>query len=138
MVTLAELQGFILTLCEEEEYDPHEGVWTFRSGGSCSRCTDSAVKVVRAFGGRMIGYYASDNPTAAIGEPHCDGHDFAIVADRFVVDYWAYRVVGAVDRPVFDLSEPSDAALVNQFYGSKETWEVFEVEDGNSFRSATT
>ena len=134
MVTHAELRGFILTLCAEEEYDPNEGVWTFRSGGSCSRCTDSALKVVREFGGRIVGYYASDNPTAAIGEPHCEGHDFAIVANRFLVDYWAYRIAGIAERPVFDMSDSDECARMKVLYGSRKAWAEVQVEEGKRHR----
>jgi hypothetical protein len=135
MITLAELQGFILSLCAEEEYEPNEGVWTFRSGGSCSRCTDSALKVVTAFGGRMVGYYASDNPTAAIGEPDCEGHDFAIVANRFLVDYWAYRIAGIADRPVFDMSDSDEYARVQMLYGNREAWSEILAKEGKRHRA---
>jgi hypothetical protein len=86
MVTVSQLHEFINKLCEEEVYEPTEGFWTFRSSGMCSCCTDAARKVAQAFRCQVVGYFSSDNVGATIGGAHCEGHDFAFIRDRFIVD----------------------------------------------------
>jgi hypothetical protein len=66
MITKTQLSDFVKDLCEEERYDPDEGYWYFESGASCCICTDAAVKIVQVFGGRVVGYYGSKNPSAFI------------------------------------------------------------------------
>lgn len=123
MVTAEHLHEYVNQLCREEEYEPDEGVWTFRSGGSCCRCVDAAVKVIEKFGGRVVGYNCSQNPSAQIGKNLCEGHDFAIVEERFIVDYWAFQVARIIEHPVLDITQPSDGQLARQLYGDKNTWE---------------
>jgi hypothetical protein len=118
-----DLQEYIKQLCREEKYEPKEGVWNFRSGGCCCCSVDAAVKVVKKFGGRVMGYYCSRNPSALIGLNICGGHDFAIVADRFIVDYWAFRIVRVLERPVLDLTKWLDYEIAQQMYGDTKTWE---------------
>jgi hypothetical protein len=123
MVTEAQLRRFVEKLCQEELYDPDEGYWCFESGGSCCVCTDAAVKIVEAFGGRVVGYYSSENPSAFIGGELCEGQDFAIIADWFVVDYWSFRVKQIIKRPIFDLRLAQDRREVRRLYGDPNRWE---------------
>jgi hypothetical protein len=127
MITAPLLQEFVKRLCAEEEYEPVEGQWIFRSGGCCCRCTDSATKVAVAFSGRVVGYYSSENRSAYIGNGCCEGHDFALIADRFIVDYWAYRVAGLIYRPVLDLREPKHMDSARFFYGNEGFWNNISV-----------
>ena len=53
----------------------------------------------------------------------CEGHEFALIARRFLVDVWAFQVSQEIDRPVFDLEDAVEAALVNNQYGDKKKWE---------------
>ena len=123
MVTAALLREFVNKLCAEEEYEPVEGRWIFRSGGSCGTCVDGALKVVKVFGGRVVGYYSKDNASAFVGRACCEGHDFALIEERFIVDYWAYRVAKVIDRPVFDLLEGEELDLARFYFGNKELWQ---------------
>lgn len=122
--TATLLNEFIANLCNEEEYDPDEGRWTFKSGGDCGRRTDSASKVATAFSGRVMGYNSSENPSAQIGCESCEGHDFAVVAERFIVDYWAFRVARSIPKPVLDTKNPDEQEFVRPFYGNEKTWEA--------------
>jgi hypothetical protein len=131
MATAKELHEFFDRLCEEAEYEPREGRWMFRSGGSCCRCTDAAMKVAEAFGGRVVGYYAKNNPAAAIGREVCEGHDFAIVADRFIVDIWAFQVLHFTSQPVFDLEDADERELVRHLYGDAQKWDDVPYENAN-------
>jgi len=123
MTSFRQLQRFVNVLCAEEQYDSDEGHWTFRSGGSCCRCTDAAMKVAKAFGGRVVGYSATRNYSALVGAAFCEGHDFALIENRFIVDYWAFRVARLTPRAVFDLNSRDDRQLSTRYYGSVEAWE---------------
>jgi hypothetical protein len=123
MTTVGQLQRFVAALRAEEQYDSDEGHWTFQSGGSCCCCTDAATKVAKVFGGRVVGYSAANNRSALVGTAHCGGHDFALVEDRFIVDYWAFRVAGLIPKPVLDLNRREDRELSRRHYGDPDSWE---------------
>lgn len=123
MTTADALRAFVKHLVREEQYEPAQGCWSFRSGGSCLVCTDSAIKVVRRFGGKVFGYNCTQNPSAVIGKHFCAGHDFAVVENRFLVDYWVYRVTGLIADPVFDLLSEKNLRAVRSLYGHQDSWE---------------
>ena len=83
--------------------------------------------MARRFGGAVFGYCSSDNPTAAIGEPDYDGHDFALVGNRWLVDYWAWHVAGLITTPFFDLADENDRSIVSRFYGPHANWSEVEL-----------
>ncbi|MCX6937938.1 MAG: hypothetical protein NTU80_08585 [Verrucomicrobia bacterium] len=56
-----------------------------------------------------------------------DGHDFALIAERFIVDYWGAYAAGVIDRPVFDLLDSSIQEIVSRLYGPKESWRIVAV-----------
>jgi hypothetical protein len=116
------ISAYLELLQNEEEYDEEVGYWYFRSGGSCLVCTDSALKVALKFKGCVFGYEYSKNPTAQIGPPHCNGHDFAMVSDSIIVDFWAYRM-GLISKPIMDLNNGSDQIMIRRCYGNPESWE---------------
>jgi hypothetical protein len=121
-INASTLKKFVATLCDEEKFDPDEGRWTFKSGGDCCCCTDGAAKIALAFHGRIVGYESSQNPTATVGRRQCKGHDFAIIANRFIADYWAYRIANLSATPVFDMDNPRDLKFIKSLYGNKNTW----------------
>jgi len=88
---------------------------------STGNCTNCARIVTARFGGEVRGYYQSDNPTARVGETEY-GHDFAITADRFLVDPWLFHYYG--DSPVLDLTAQNDRAEAFARYGPEEKWEL--------------
>lgn len=120
--TKTQITAFFQQLCDEAEYDEEEGRWTFRSGGDCCVCTDCAKKVAMAFNGEIWGYFAKENPLASVAKD-CEGHEFALIAGRFLVDVWAFQVSQEIDRPVFDLEDAVEAALANDQYGDQKKWE---------------
>ncbi|MHB1170462.1 MAG: hypothetical protein ACYC28_14390 [Longimicrobiales bacterium] len=87
-----------------------------------SDCGTLAETVVERVGGRTVGYFIRDNPSATLGVRE-DGHTFVIVDHRYLIDIWAKDVVMATDRYVFDLHAPSDARLVGSLWGSIHNWE---------------
>ncbi len=123
-INRSRLIGFVRALCAEEYYDPLEGKWGFGNGGDCCRCTDSARRIANRFGGKVVGYYCRQNPTAQIGMKLCgEGHDFASVADRYIVDYWAYRIACVTRSPVLDLSRRRDREIALKLYGDPSKWQ---------------
>jgi len=84
--------------------------------GNCGAC---ARIVTDRFGGKVVGYYHADNPTARVGETEF-GHDFAITEDRFLVDPWLFHYYG--DAPVLDLTEAVGQAEAAARYGPEENW----------------
>lgn len=122
-ISVREIKSFIDALCNEESYEPIEGRWTFRSGGDCSCCWEGASKIATAFRGRMVRYKSLQNPTALIGRAYCEGHDFAIIGNRYVVDYWAYRIAQLIATPTLDMNNPNELELVGVLYGDRQTWQ---------------
>lgn len=131
--TRATLLAFIRRLGDEEEYEHVEGRWTFRSGGSSGICTEGAKKVAIEFGGQVVGYHTADNPSAVVPK-YVDGHDFALIAGRFVVDYWACHVAEEIDRAVFDLNDPEEAKLVRHYFGKQTAWQTISISDVDTLR----
>jgi hypothetical protein len=123
MPSIREVEDFVNALCAEEKFNSDEGHWKFQSGGSCGRCTDSAMKVAKALRGRVVGYSALRNRSALVGMGFCEGHDFALIGGRFIVDYWAFRVARLIPKAVFDLNSREDRALATRFFGREKCWE---------------
>jgi hypothetical protein len=101
-------------------------VSVFPGGLSATVCTNYAIHVLRALPDRVVivGFANVDNPTsrAAREEFHPEGHDFAVVDDRFVVDPWVSLVAGVSQQICFDLHNERDAALVLDLYGPRACW----------------
>lgn len=87
--------------------------------GQVSRCTDSSTYLAARLGGWVYGYTSEDNPTAEVGEAE-GGHDFVVVGDRWLVDFWAWDTYQLPD--LYDLDDPADKALVLKRYGPPVNW----------------
>ncbi len=85
--------------------------------GNCTAC---ARIITTRFGGEVRGYCHANNREARAGELEY-GHDFAITADRFLVDPWLFHYYG--DAPVLDLEVSADRAEALARYGPEENWE---------------
>lgn len=124
MRTAIEL--FLKALREEEFYCEEAEEWQFGDGSACAICTASARRVALQFGGLIFGYQSAGNPTASIGLPSIGGHDFALIGDRWLVDYWAWRVVGILTEPIQDLSTGEGRAAARMLYGLMSAWHPVE------------
>jgi hypothetical protein len=92
----------------------------FKSTGlSVLICTNSAKMFQEEFGGRVVGYYAEDNPEATMGADE-GGHDFLVLGD-LLIDWWGYDVYGT--PLVLDINDPR----VSQMYGKRELWKEVPV-----------
>ena len=122
----AAIELFLEALRDEEFYSEDAEEWQFRDGSACAICTASARRVALQFGGLLFGYQSVGNPTATIGLPSIDGHDFALIGDRWLVDYWAWRVIGILPEPILDLSNGEGRAAARMLYGPMSAWQPAE------------
>lgn len=126
-VSRQSIDLFVQCLIGEESYDEEEGFWKFADGSHCSVCVSSAARIAHEFDGAVIGYWSKANPAATIGGPLCEGHDFAFIADRWIVDYWAFRIAMVIQKPVLDLDSEQDRNLAKRLFGDRNAWEVLTV-----------
>jgi len=118
------------TFGDEDAYggripDEDEGeASTLANGGDWAICTSWARMVAEALPGRgrVRGFWVDDNPEATEIANICDGHDFAVVDDTYVVDGWAKHVEGIANRVVWSLNDPQDRVMINKLYGNPSTW----------------
>lgn len=120
----ARLLSFLHDLRQQERFNEEAEEWQFADGGACGICTHSAIQVGRAFSGVVLGYLAENNPVAELGEGYSQGHDFAIIDDRWLVDYWAWRTTDLLEHPVLDLETDSDLTIASRLYGKHTHWNV--------------
>lgn len=104
--------------CEEDEE------WQLPDGSAAALCTSSALLVAKQFSGVVFGYNSTDNLTATIGLPDREGHDFALIANRWLIDYWAWRVTRTIASPILDLKDPEELSIVQQLYGPENRWSL--------------
>jgi hypothetical protein len=116
--------SFLHALRDQEQFNEEAEEWQFDDGSACGICTHSAIHVARAFAGVVLGYLAENNPRAELGDAYSQGHDFAIVEDRWLVDYWTWRTTGLLDHPVLDLGEAADLAVGTRLYGKSSYWDL--------------
>lgn len=118
------IEKFIADLSDEEYFCLADDEWQFRNGTACAICTTAARHIAERFNGQVLGYHSVNNPGADIGLPNLDGHDFALIDDRWLVDYWAWHVARLVTTPIFDLKDRLDHADVHWLYGDAGRWSL--------------
>jgi len=95
----------------------------FRSIGlSAVVCTSYALEIQRVLGKErvtIVGFFAEDNPTAGVNMV-AEGHDFAIVDERYIVDPWVACVENLSEDFVFDLEQDTDCIIA--LYGDSSRW----------------
>jgi hypothetical protein len=93
-----------------------DGTWRFM-------CSNWARYTRRLEGktARIYGFQGEENPLSLIAV-QCGGHDFAVVAGRFIVDGWAICVSGYSRSAVFDLLDPMDKKAIRELYGDPAYW----------------
>jgi hypothetical protein len=106
--------------------DPAARISLLPDGGRASDCSDCAAFIRSVEPNATIyGFWSKDNPSWA-GAKLQDGHDFAVVDGRYIVDPWIVETEALSDRAVFDLEDPKDAAEVTRLYGNRLKWELVE------------
>lgn len=119
-------QRFITDEALGVSYNEEQGCSLFPDGSSATVCTDYARQVRNGLPGRVVilGFAADRNPGCRVARDLGTGHDFAVVDNRWLVDGWIKEVAFALDKAVFDMQDPRDAALVLEWYGPRALWEV--------------
>lgn len=69
---------------------------------------------------RIMGFSCEDNPCDM--SELAEGHDFAVIKDRFIVDTWLCHWEGAITKPVLDMKDKDDMALIRKWCGNPELW----------------
>lgn len=101
---------------------------------SATQCTGYACAIRQMLGERVriMGFSADENPSAV--QQLADGHDFAVVDGRYIVDPWIVEVesgtftvasgetIDVGGRGVFDLESEQDAELIETIYGDRSKW----------------
>ncbi|MBU2769153.1 hypothetical protein HAP94_24075, partial [Acidithiobacillus ferrivorans] len=104
-----------------------DGQSVFPDDTSAITCTNYALQIRKGLPDhvvQIVGFENEHNPDCAVVREdwHPDGHDFAIVDHRWLVDPWARLVAGTRDQIVYDLQV--DARLVAETYGDPLKWET--------------
>lgn len=101
---------------------------TFPDGSLAVVCTNCAERIISMVGrGEVYGWEEGTNDSAPVAPNQ--GHDFAVIDDRWLVDPWAKNVEGTSSRAAFDLRDQGDVAEVRKLYGDPSSW-VRRNEDG--------
>lgn len=127
-VTREAIQEFLDWIKASEQYNEEEGYHHLPDGTQTGTCTNTACMVAKKFGGRVVGYHHADNPTAKLGENE-GGHDFVVIGNRWLVDWWAKNVTGDTTQEIFDFQDPNDAKLIAELYGEPSKWKPVENVD---------
>lgn len=76
---------------------------------------------------RVMGFFAEKNPCAM--SEVAEGHDFAVIDGRYIVDTWLHGWEQQLSSPVLDMQNDADKLIIQHWYGNPEHWEevVFNV-----------
>jgi hypothetical protein len=118
-------------LRDEDIGDDTDCISVLPNGEQFFICTNSAKFVVDDLKqGDVYGFANEDNPVTHSEISSSDGHDFAVVRGRFIVDLWISHFTGCETQVVYDLKDPKDAAKIKEIYGAPEKWSVMMPEVG--------
>lgn len=103
----------------------HENEWEIISNfGPFCVCTNCARYVVKKVGGIIVGFAEGTNPTSH--KEFVDGHDFALVEGRYLVDIWGKFFAGTSNNAVIDLENKIELKNKLTLYGEIKTWTVLD------------
>lgn len=100
--------------------------------GLIGRCTDTSVWLAERLGGVVHGYRHKDNPDAELGASE-GGHDFVIVDDHWLVDWWAKDTYQ--ERDLYDLTDEKDLKEVLRLYGDPGEWTPMDADEFAKYKS---
>ena len=108
-------------------YDEEAGAALLPDGGRAASCADCAYYIRSLEPNTAIyGFWSRRNASWA-GAILQDGHDFAVVDGRYIVDPWIMETERLSDRAVFDLNDPMDQPEVQRLYGDRKSWRLVEL-----------
>jgi len=84
----------------------------------------SAIKMLVGDDIKIYGFSTMENPDAKYfveenGEDSDEGHHFAVMNGRYIIDPWVYE---NFNRSVFDLKDKKDKEIISYLYGDKNKW----------------
>jgi hypothetical protein len=96
-------------------------------GSSSVECTNYARHIKKTLAQRnveIVGFFCSDNQDCTFTRMDlAEGHDFALVDGRYLIDPWMRLVCGYDNVPmVYDLTNQSEANQAHHMYGTRERW----------------
>jgi hypothetical protein len=96
-------------------------------GSSSVVCTNYAQHIKTTLKPRnveIVGFFCSDNQDCTFTRMDlAEGHDFALVDGRYLVDPWLRLVCGYDNIPmVYDLLDQKEAKEAAHMYGARERW----------------
>ena len=91
-----------------------------RTIGPGAICTSHADYIASRENGVVCGFFCSDNPCDM--ENLAEGHDFAVIDGRFIVDTWLFNWECRIDSPVLDMHDSAHQAIIAQWYGNSAKW----------------
>ncbi len=94
----------------------YEKDYTEEHGSQLAICTSVCRWIIENWlpSGKVFGYYCDENPTAIVGEAE-GGHDFVLVDDTYIIDFWY--------KHTYDPEFPAIVKVSDQtVYGDKSTW----------------
>lgn len=99
--------------------------WLFPDGSRSSECTNWAAYVRRVLGHRaqLFGFFCEDNPRATGMAALAEGHDFAVLDERWILDGWMVHVAGVFEDPIIDMLNPANQRMLEVFYGDRCCWQ---------------
>ena len=105
-------------------YDEELQLSLLPNGGYAASCGDCAYYIQSCEPNtQVVGFWSRDNPSW-VGADLQDGHDFALVDNRHIVDPWIVETEHFSARAVFDLYAPADQIEIRRLYGDRTTWQV--------------
>jgi hypothetical protein len=92
--------------------------------GTC--CTGFAYSIFKMVSNKakIFGFNTKENPTAEyfVNEAVCDGHDFAVIDNRYIIDPWLKFLPMVTNQVVFDLQNLDDENNITKYYGDPNKW----------------
>ncbi len=87
-------------------------------------CTGYALEINRRLERRtsIYGFYAEDNLKAELGKIS-DGHDFAVIDHRYIVDPWATGIECVYEPAALDIRSKRHKTTIEKFYGPISKWD---------------
>jgi hypothetical protein len=101
------------------------GILVFPDGEEASDPLSWAARLRREFGSRVkiYGFWAFENPAASTLNEIRERHDFAVLDNRWLIDFWISRHYPEDGAGRVDLLDPEDYEAARAIYGDPERWE---------------
>lgn len=109
----------------DDTFEDRDTVSVFPNGDQAVICTSWADDLRKRLGPEAValfGFSAEANPGSYVSEI-ADGHDFAIVNKRYIVDGWTTNVETIHQTGVMDLEDDDDLDEITRLYGDPRQWD---------------